>query len=416
METRLPLEGIKAIDFGWVATEPIAMRYLAHHGTTVIRLESHTRLETLRTSGPFRNNISGVDRGGQFTNNNSSKYGASLDMTKPGGRELAIKFIMWADIVSEGFSPRAMKNLKLDYETVSKLKPDIIYLSTSQQGHSGPRAMVAGYGTQLAALTGMHYISGWPDRQPSPPYGAYTDYICPHFEVAVIMAALDYRRRTGKGLYIDQSQFETGAHFIAPPIMDYFVNGRVMGRNGNRLPYAAPHSAYPCQGNDRWVAIAVFTDEEWQAFSRVVGNPEWTKDPKFATLLGRKENEDELDRLVGKWTVGYPAEKVEAMMQAAGVAANVVESNKDLFEDPQLQHRGYLQYLEHPVIGRHAYESPAFRLSKSPFRMFPSPCLGQHNEYVYKEILGLSDDEIGDLYAEGVITTEANLPEWRPAY
>lgn len=230
------------------------------------------------------------------------------------------------------------------------------------------------------------------------------------------MAALDYRRRTGKGLYIDQAQFETGTHFIAPPLMDYFVNGRVIGRNGNRFPDAAPHGAFPCQGNDRWVAIAVFTDGEWQAFCRVIGNPGWTKDPKFATLQGRKANEDELERLVGEWTVSYPAEKIEAMMQEAGVAANVVESNKDLFEDPQLQHRGHFQYLEHPAIGRHAYESPAFRMSKSPFQMRPSPCLGQHNDYVYREILGLSDDEISDLYAEGVITTEANLPEWRPAY
>jgi len=271
------------------------------------------------------------------------------------------------------------------------------------QGQTGPYATHPGFGFHLAALSGFHQITGWPDREP-PYLGPYTDFIAPHFNVLAVLAALDYRRRTGKGLYIDMSQYENGVHFLAPLVLDYVVNQRVADREGNRYPYAAPHNAYRCRGDDRWCAIAVFTDEEWKSFAKVIGNPAWTNSPKFATLQARKENEDELDRLVEEWTINYSAEEVMAMMQTAGVGAGVLETGEDLLEyEPQLNHRHFFWELDHPEIGKHYAPGPSFLLSKAPYELRCAPLLGEHNEYALKEILGMSDDEIAELVIEGVV-------------
>jgi len=228
------------------------------------------------------------------------------------------------------------------------------------------------------------------------------------------MAALDYRRRTGKGLYLEQSQTEAGVHFFAPLVMDYIINKRIAKRDGNHNPYAAPHGVYPCRGDDRWCAIAVFTDEEWKRFCDVMGNPQWTRDAKFVTFGERKENEEELDRLVGEWTVNFTPEELMSLLQEREIDAGVVRTLRELYEDPQIEYLGFWRYLDHPVIGVHAHQGPPFQLSKTPDGQFTSPCMGQHNEYVYKELLGFSDDEVAQLLIEGVITTEADLPEFRP--
>jgi crotonobetainyl-CoA:carnitine CoA-transferase CaiB-like acyl-CoA transferase len=304
-----------------------------------------------------------------------------------------------------------MKKWKLDYETVRKVKPEIIYISTSMQGQTGPFAGYAGVGSMISAVAGFGEMSGWPDRMPSPPYGAYSDYFCQRFNSTALIAALDYRRRTGKGQWIEQSQLETSVYFMAPVVMDYGVNGRIAARHGNRLAYAAPHGVYPCKGDDRWVAIAVFTDEQWHSFRQLIGNPAWTEDERFSTLLGRKENEDALDNFVAQWTTGCEAEEVEKALQGEGIPASVVEKNSDLYKDPQLAHRNFFVKVRHPEIGIPAYPQQAdFILSRTPREItMPSPCLGEHNGYVYKELLGMTDDEIADCIVDGSITTE--LPE-----
>ena len=408
---KLPLEGIKVADFTQAAAGPVTTKMLANYGATVVKVETHTRLDNSRTASPFKGPPS-VDGSGYFANFNSGKYSISFNLRKPKGKEVALKLISWADVVTENFAAGAMERLGLDYESVKRIKPEIIYWSNCQLGHSGPLANYRGFGHQSAALSGMFHISGWPDRNPSPPYGAYTDFITPYFAVTFILASLSYRRRTGKGLYLDQSQYESALQFIAPPIMDYQVNKRILGRDGNHLPYAAPHGVYRCQGEERWVAIAVFTDDEWMAFCKAIGSQKWTGDAKFNTLSGRKKNEEELDKLIGRWTIEQTAEEIEALLQKAGVCAHVVESAADLFEDPQLKHRKHFQYAEHAFIGRHAYDAPSARLSKTPWKMGPGPCIGQHNEYVLKELLGYSDDDIADLLIEGAMTTDADLPEF----
>jgi crotonobetainyl-CoA:carnitine CoA-transferase CaiB-like acyl-CoA transferase len=239
--------------------------------------------------------------------------------------------------------------------------------------------------------------------------------------VATMVAALVRKRKTGKGVYIDAAGTEAALYgCFEACVLEYLVNGREQTRMGNRHPYAAPHGAYLCQGGDfppaklpalemkdRWCAIAVFTDEEWQRFCKVIGEPAWTKDPKFATLASRKQNEDELDRLVGQWTRDYSAEEVMYLMQAGGVAAGVVQTNQDLSEDAQLRHRGHWVLLDHKEIGPSYYNNYGWRLSKTPAQHKPVPLLGEHNEYVLRNFLGMSDEEIAEMAAARIF--EARL-------
>lgn len=399
-------EGIKVADFTWVGVGPITIKNLADHGATVVHIESHTHLDTLRVAPPFKDGVPGVNNSAFKADYNTSKYGVSLNINTPKGLEIAKKFIMWADVVAESFSPRAMAKWGLDYESIRKLKPDIVYYSASQQGSGGPHSGFIGFGMMMASLSGYAHLTGWPDRDPAPPYGAYTDFISPFFGSAALVAALDHRRKTGVGQHLDLSQLECGLQLIAPVQMDYVLNGNEMIRDGNRDPRAAPHNAYPCLGNDSWCAIAVFTDVEWASFCMVIGKPDWVRDPRFETLEARKTNEDELDSLIGEWTRNREAQDVMEALQSVGVPAGVVLSAEGQFNDRQVKHRNFFHYLDHEVIGNHAYDGFSFELSRTPGTLTAAPTLGQHNEYVYKEILGMTDEEIGDLIAEGVITTE----------
>jgi benzylsuccinate CoA-transferase BbsF subunit len=218
------------------------------------------------------------------------------------------------------------------------------------------------------------------------------------------MAALIHRRRTGKGTHIDISQFETALNFISPILLDHAINHRVATRKGNRCSYSVPHGVYRCQDEDRWCAIAIFSDEEWGKLCQVMGRPELATVPRFASFQQRKENEDEIDRLISEWTAERPAEGVMCMLQEVGITAGVAQTGRDLLEnDPQLAHRHFFWELEHKEIGKHHYEAPPFRLSKTPPELTtPGPCIGEHNEYVCKKILGISDKEYNDLMADRV--------------
>jgi benzylsuccinate CoA-transferase BbsF subunit len=405
-------EGVKVADFSWVAVGPQIGRELAFHGATVVRVECHRWPETTRTAGPFKDGVTGVNRSGFATAFNANKYGISLDLNMPEGQDVAKRLVQWADIVTDSMSPGAMAKWGLDYESCKKIKPDIIYFSTCQMGQQGPYCKFKGYGMLGVSYAGYCHLNGWPDRDPLPLFNNHSDFISPYYLITTLVAALLYRRKTGKGMYLDQSQVEVGVNFLAPQVLDYTVNGRVACRMGNRDPYVAPHGLFPCRGADRWVAIAAAGETEWQSLCGAMGEPDWAGDPRFGTTTGRKENEDELEALIAEWTLAYTAEHAMRVLQDAGVPAGVVQTAEDLFNDPQLKHREHFRFMEHSVIGVQAYHSPAYRLSKTPCDIRKAaPCLGEDNEYVYKEILGLSDDEIADLLIAGVITTETDLPE-----
>jgi len=404
MEKNQALEGIRVVDFSWYAVGPQTTRHLADNGAEVIRIESSTNIEALRRTGPFKDGIPGINRSGYFNNQNLNKYGITLNLNLPKAVEIAKRLVATADVVTESFRVGLMGKWGLAYDDLRRVKPDVIMVSMSSQGQYGPHSNHSCFGFAMQALCGLNHFTGWADGYPIGVHGPYSDYFVPHLAATVMIAALAYRRKTGKGQYIDLSQLEAGIHTLDTAILDYTVNGREQSRMGNHHPHASPHGAYRCKGEDRWCVIAVFTDEEWQSFCRVIGNPKWTKDDKFDSFLARKENEEELDRLLEEWTIDCSAERVMEMMQAAGVAAGIVQNSEDLHKDPQLKHRNHYWVLDHPEIGPTTYDSPAYILSKTPTQpRIPAPCLGQHNEFICTQLLGMSDEEFAGLTAEGVL-------------
>lgn len=400
------LEGIKVADFTWVVVGPTLGRYLADHGALVIHVESSTRPDTLRIAPPYRDDRPGIDRSGSYANYNCNKLGISLNLNHPEGPGLAKRLAQWADILLESFTPGSMEKWGLGYESLRQVNPSLIMLSTSSQGQTGPHSRHASYGTVLVSLAGVTNLTGWPDRGPAQPYGAYTDVIAPRFGAAALLAALNHRRKTGEGCCLDLSQFESAVQFISPALLEYAANKRDMTRAGNRCEYTAPHGAYPCLGEDRWCAISVFNDEQWEAFCRVLSRFQliWHKERRFSTLLERKENEEELDELISQWTGKHRVEEIVSMLQAEGVPAGLVENARDIHEDPQLLHREHFWWFEHPELGRHSCDGIAFKLSLSPARpRLPAPLLGQHNEYVFKEILGMTEEEYVQLLLDGAL-------------
>jgi benzylsuccinate CoA-transferase BbsF subunit len=388
------LEGIRVVDFTWHLTGPLTTKALSDCGAEVIRVESRRAPDNQRLGARY----------GSFNQFNSGKLSVTLNVSTPRGLELVKQLIARVDVVVENFAGGAIQRMGLGYEVLKKIKPDIIMVSSCMQGQTGPFARHPGSGHKLTALAGISHITGWPDRQPGW-VGAYTDFIAPRYNIIAILAALDYRRRTGKGQYLDISQYEASIQFVTPLILDYALNGRVPHREGNHCAHAAPYNAYCCQGEDRWCAISVDTDKEWQSFCRVIGNPGLASDPRFATLLARKENEEELDRLIREWTISHTAEEVMKLMQEAGVAAGVVETGQDLLDnDPQLKARHFFWEIEHPECSKYRTQTGIHcLLSNYTCDMKRSPLLGEQNESILKGELGLSDEEFDRLVEVRVI-------------
>ncbi|MEE9146236.1 MAG: CoA transferase [Candidatus Tectomicrobia bacterium] len=402
MATPQALRGIRVLDFSWFGAAPLGTKWLADHGAEVIRVESMTRLDALRVlgSGHFRDYTPDLNGSGFFNDFNSSKYGITLNLNHPQGLDVAKRLVALSDVVIDSFTRQVMRKWGLYYDDLVQIKPDIIVVNASQQGHTGPHADYLGFGYNLQALAGMNHLTGYADGYPLGTSVNYPDFVLPMFVASVILSALLYRKRTGKGQHIDVSQYQAMASTLGPTLMDYLVNGRVQGRTGGRSPTAAPHGTYRCQGEERWCAIAVFTEAEWTALCRVMGDPPWTREPRFGTLMDRLHHVDDLDAALSAWTSQYSAETVMRRLQEAGVAAGVVQNASDLLEhDPQLRYRGHYHLLTHPVTGPTRYMGPAFQLSGTPAALRPAPCLGQHNAYVYGELLGMSAADI-DRYTQ----------------
>ena len=399
----LPLEGVKVADFTWVWTGPTTTKVLADFGATVFKIESEARWDVWRIQPTWKDDKQGVNRGMVFNSINTSKNSVTLNLSHPKAKEVAKKLVAWADIVTDNFAGGAMERMGLGYEVLKEIKPDIIMMSSALMGQTGPWHDSPGYGDQLSAISGLHEISGWPDRRPGE-IGFYTDFIAPRFNALTILAALDYRRRTGKGQYLDIAQHQGGVQYVTPSLLDYDVNGRIATRQGNDDPYSAPHGSYPCKGEDRWCVIAISTDEEWQSFCKIIGNPDWTTDPKFATLASRQENAEELDQHVASWTITVTDEDAMTMLQEAGVPAGRINDARDHMDNnPQMQYREFYPELEHPEVGTYHPPRQPCILSKSPCQIKRAPLMGEHNEYALKEIIGLSDEEIEELVIEDVL-------------
>jgi len=396
-------EDIRIAAFTWAIVGPLIVKYFADYGATVIRIESSLRPCTLRTTPPFKGGEIGIDRSGYFAHTNANQYSMSLNLSHPRAREVAKRLVSNVDIVVENFTPGVMEKWGLTYDELAKVKPELIMLQSSSLGETGPYAKRSGFGMLLDGLAGFSNLIGWPEQEPQPVGIPYCDVIGPPFAASALIAALLYKRKTGKGQLIEVSQLETALQFLAPYVLEYTANGKVSCRTGNSSSSAVPHGVYPCKGNDRWCVIAVFGDDEWRSFCQVIGEAEWVTDARFATFLARKKNEAELDELISQWTQALTPEKVASRLQRAGVAAGVVANAADLYSDPQLRHRKHFCVLKHKELGDFSYVGQPAMLSETPHSVTrPSPCLGEHTEQVCREILGMGDDEFVELLSDGV--------------
>jgi crotonobetainyl-CoA:carnitine CoA-transferase CaiB-like acyl-CoA transferase len=408
------LEGIKVADFSWFGAGPICANHLATYGATVVRVESETHVDALRTVAPFAKDKTGYNVSGYFNNYNAGKLGMLLNLNAERGHEIALKLVEWADVFLTNITPRVVERWGLTYDKLVEVNPEIIACYQPMQGYEGPHRDFLGFGAVLTPITGYNYLSGFPNRTPFGLGTNYPDYVInPGHTLVAILAALHYRNRTGKGQRVECAQLPSSAAPLGPAVFDYTVNGRVQTRQGNRIPYAAPHGAFKCKPladtgmppDERWIAIACFSDDEWQSLVRAMGQPEWAADAKYSTVAGRKENEDELEANLSTWTSDKDAYELMRDLQAAGVGAGVVQSAREVLDfDEHLKERGYYKYLDHAETGRAAYDGPPAVLSRTPGELrSPAPLLGEHTEYVCKEILGLSDEEMADLLVEGVL-------------
>ncbi|MCP4749815.1 MAG: CoA transferase [Proteobacteria bacterium] len=424
-QIKKPFEGIRVCDFSWFAAAPVATKTLADFGAEVIKMESSVRPDGIRIASPLSpGKEDSLNVSGWFNNQNSSKLCLGLNLAHPQAKKVYDKLILASDVVVENFSPRMKDNLGLNYEEYAKLKPDLIWVDQPMQGLKGPHRNRAGFGALITPLGGLSATTGFANRPPIGTGTNYTDYVINPGQLSIaIIAALRRRKQTGEGRHIVMAQVASSTSILETTILDYTVNGRIPERTGNRIPNAAPHGCFRCRGedrectiltplgpaparkNERWCAIAVFTDEQWRALCDVVGNPPWTADPKFSSLVARKENEDELEGLLGEWTSQRSAEEVMLSMQKAGVPAGVVQDAEDLLVgDPHLKARDYYVYLDHPETGLSAYDSFACKLSATPCKPSrPAPRIGEHTEQVCKEILGMDDEEYVELLVEEVL-------------
>ena len=400
--TEFALEGYRVVDFGWVAAGPILGSMLANMGAEVIKVESRTRLDSMRLSPD--NLDKNPEKDPWFHSIHRNKMSITVDMAKPKGVELLKNLVKKSDIVIENFSPKVMPKFGLEYESLRKVNPKIIMVSLPATGREGPLSDVITYGMSLQGLCGLDGIVGYEGERVLGMQQAYCDWLSAIIGAYGVVAALYYRNKSGKGQFIEVAQMEAAISVMNEPVMDYSMNGRIMGTQGNYSPFMAPHGNYPCQGDDKWVAIAVKTEEEWRSLCKVMGHPPWTEDEKFADRKKRVENRKELDAHISEWTKNYTHYEVMEMLQKVGVAATPCLDMEERFMDPHLQARDVYVPLEHPVTGMEYVTNVPWKMSETPGGIYrPAPQLGQHNDYVFKELLGMSESEIEQLENEKVL-------------
>lgn len=403
---RRALTGIRILDFTWVVAGPVATRILADQGAEVIKIERRDSLDL------------GSRRGGFTGNLFRGKESTVINMADPRGREIARQLVAVSDVVIDNFSARVMHNWGMDYQSIRQIKPDIIAVSMSGFGHTGPQKDYVSYGPTIQALSGYTLLMRHPGKEPAGWGYSYADMSGGYSGALAVLMALWHRKRTGQGQFVDLSQFETISSVVGPALLNVLVNSAPIVPVGNRSQEApaAPHGVYRCAGVDRWCAITIFSENEWQAFCRVLGTPAWTKDPCFATLAGRLAYQDALDRQVEEWTQQHAPEEVMRLLQQAGVAAGVVANGEDLDRDPQLRARAYWAHVQTPEGDEVVLDGTPVKLSVTPgYVAAPGPLLGEHTDAVLRRLLGYSEEHIIRLKAERVVASTAEIVAERQA-
>jgi len=399
------LNGIKVVEWSLAITGPWVGKCLGDHGAEVIKIESTVNQDVTRLSVPYAGGIAHPDRSATFLRFNTSKRSITLNLKTDEGKAILEELIAWADVFFNNQRPGAMKRLGLSYERIRKINPSIIAMDISNYGQTGPYSEAGGWGNMTMAMGGHTFLTRDRDMVPTAPgWLATADVIGPMNALVAVLAALDYRRRTGNGMYLDVSQLEALVHFLGVGLLDYSANGRVQQPIGNHDPEYAPHGAYPCRGDDQWCAIAVTSENEWQNLCRCMGDPLWAKEARFGNMASRKIHEDELDRRIGEWTRSFEKRELMEWLQSKGIPAGAVQNIADVLEeDPQVKAHDLYPRIEHPVMGECYHGGWPFLLSKTPTRMSTCPCLGADNDYVLNDILGVGDERFVELMTEGIL-------------
>lgn len=399
------LDGVKVIEFGGYAAGPHIGKILGNFGAKVVHVESRDRPDGFRLQyPPFAGNRPGLNRSGCFSFFNDSKYGVTIDLKKPEGVELARRLAQWCDLIVENMRPGVMERLGLGFDALSQINPRLVMLSTCNMGQTGPRADTPGFGSQLSALAGFCGMTGFPDGPPMLLYGPYIDFIASLLGGSAVLAGLIRSRRTGKGTYIDLSQYECGLLFMAGALQDYFATGRLAERCGNDDPEAVPHGAFPCRDGE-WVTLSCWSNDEFKALAGVIRQSRLAMDADFATSAARRAHKGELDEVISAWTSERSAEAAAQALQAAGIGAYPVVTMAGLFSDPQLAARRQWRVRRHPEMGDQAYCFPGFDLTEMPGDIVSAaPCLGNDNDFVFRDLLGLSDSEMERFEQRGVFS------------
>ncbi len=395
------LKGIRVIAFTWVWAGPWMGAMLADLGAEVIKIETRQRLDSQRVVKIVGDTEPGVNHG-QFNVTNRGVKSCTLNMKHPKGIEILKKLLKVSDVVITNFAPRIMPSWSLDYNSLKEIKPDIILVTLPAFGSNGPDKDYLSYGSTLEAAGGLTASFGYPGEDPILSVTYPSDPIGSLYGLTGLLAALNYRKKTGKGQHVDIAQSEGVTSLIPEVIMEYVMNNSIRPRMGNRDEIMAPHGCYPCKGEDKWVAIAVGTDKKWGALCDVMGNPGWSKDQKFSDQYRRWQNQDELNKLISSWTKDFTHYEVMQKLQKVGVAAGPSFNIEELINDPHIKKRGVFVEQNHPEAGKTiVYRSPW--KSALTAKNSPAPCLGEHNNYVLKELLGLSDSEIINLTNKKII-------------
>jgi crotonobetainyl-CoA:carnitine CoA-transferase CaiB-like acyl-CoA transferase len=426
---KLPLEGIRVVAVSVVWAGPFCTSLLADWGAEVIRVESlhhftfltrgfpmiRPSKEMIRARPHWTTAYPDWDPGERpwnryavFQAHGRNKKSCSMEITKPKGLEMFKKLIAQSDVFVQNNPPDTMEKMGITYEALKAVKPDIIMISMPGYGSTGPNKNYRALGANLDESGGHTWLRRYRNTDPSSASMIlFSDATSGAHAAFAVLAALRYRKRTGKGQFIDMGQTETLMPYLAEATLDYTMNGRVADTLGNRHPYMAPHGCFRCRGEDRWIAIAVETDEQWQALCRVMEKPDLACDERFADSLSRHSNQDELEQIIEEWTSRHDHYALMLALQKEGVAAGAVLDDRDAYNDPHLKERGFFERVTHPDVGTHLYPGLIWKASKTPNAIRTPPvCLGEHNEYVYKEILGVSDEQYAELEKEGHIGTE----------
>lgn len=396
-------EGINVADFSWVAAGPTIAKCLADHGATVVKIESQTRPDLSRTLPPHIDSQPGLNRSYWSFLYGTSKLSLQCNLSTHAGRDLARRVCDWADVVIESFSPGTMKRMGLDYPTLSENRPELIMFSTSMLGQTGPLSSYAGFGQQAAGFCGLHYITGWPDRDPCGVASPYTDVVAPKFGIASLAAAIFERRESGLGQHIDLAQAECSMMFLAPLILDQAINGNTAQAQGYDSYYACPQGIYPCQGTERYIAISIETTRQWKEFSKIVPEFKFT-DQRYDAFDDRWTKRENINEAIGLWTQDADAFELEAKLVGHGIPASVVMRPLDVYNDPQIEARQLKQILHHSECGEVVHFGFPTRFSaKEQMVLSAPPCIGEHNEFVMRSLLDLKDKEIREYYEAGAV-------------